>query len=109
MTKETVPLDDAGDIAAKTACSDFPTFARIYIESGKCREPQVVTCGYSCATAVNLNVPTNGRVEFVKRRPNCVVMSERLLTLLGGKLPEKSRHIRPFGVRRLRTKLRVKP
>lgn len=41
-------------------------------------------------------------------RPNCVVMSERLLTLLGGKLPEKSRRFRPFGVRRLRTKVRVK-
>lgn len=42
-------------------------------------------------------------------RPNCVVMSERLFVLLGGKLPEKSPRFRPFGVRRLRTKVRVKP
>lgn len=109
MTKETVPLDDAGDNAAKAAYNDFPAFARIYMDSEQWRERQVVTCGYSCVGTVNLNVPTNRRVEFVKYRPNCVVMSERLLTLLCGKLPEKSRRFRPFGVRRLRTKVRVKP
>lgn len=109
MTKETVPLDDAGDIAAKAAYNDFPAFVQVYMDSQQWRKHQVVACGYSYTGNINLNVPTNGRVEFVKYRPNCVVMSERLLALLGRKLPEKSHRFRPFGVRRLRTKVRVKP
>ena len=55
------------------------------------------------------NVPvkvSDGQTWF---RPNHVWMSERVYRFFA-RLPHKrSRRIRPFGVRRLRTKVRVKP
>lgn len=54
---------------------------------------------------MNLNIPTTGRVEFSKCRPNCVVMSKRLLMLLG-RSKNKARRMRPIGVRYLRTRVR---
>ena len=110
MSKETVPSDDAGDSVTKTAYNDFPTFARISMESGEWRKHQVVPCGYSCVS--NVNVPTkvaikvsDGQTWF---RPNRVWMSERVYRFFAKLPPKRPRRFRPVNVRRLRTRVRVK-